>query len=348
MNDATLKRLEQSRAPSTKAIYNSKWALFCGYCQERGLQPLKSGRAVVANFLEWAFASRKLTAGTLQGYRSAIGAQLKFSSDYDPGKDEVISQLIMAFSRVRPVQHKSILRWDIALVLKYLKYGKLRRTKHLDARSLTLKAVFLTLLASGKRRGEVHALRNELGNVRGDWSAVTLKPYPGFISKTQLRVGGVGKFAELVIPAISSAPGYTEADLALCPVQTLRVYADKADSYRSENQRRLFISWFPSRLTDIQPSALSHYVRELVKQAYEDEAESPSTCREFDMSAHDLRGIATSLKALTSLSMRDLLQAGSWASPNTFLKHYVKDFSQNAITGLHELGPFVTAGSIFA
>ena len=151
-----------------------------------------------------------------------------------------------------------------------------------------------------------------------------------------------------MIPAISSAQGFTEADLALCPVHTLRVYADKANTYRSENQRRLFISWFPTRHTDIQPGALSHYVRELVKQAYEDEADSQSTCQEFSMTAHDLRGIATSLKALTSLSLRDLLQAGSWASPNTFLKHYVKDFSQNAVTGLHELGPFVTAGSIFA
>ena len=66
------------------------------------------------------------------------------------------------------------------------------------------------------------------------------------------------------------------------------------------------------------------------------------------MSAHDLRGIATSVKALTSLSLRDLLQAGSWASPNTFLKHYIKDFTKNTVTGLHELGPFVTAGSMFA
>ena len=66
------------------------------------------------------------------------------------------------------------------------------------------------------------------------------------------------------------------------------------------------------------------------------------------MSANDLRGRAPPLKAFTSLSLRDLLQAGSWASPNTFLKHYIKDFTKNTVTGLHELGPFVTAGSMFA
>ena len=76
----------------------------------------------------------------------------------------------------KPIQHKSSVRWDVALVLRYLKYGKLRHTKLLNTRNLTLKAVFLTLLASGKRRGEVHALQNWLGNKNGNWSAVVLKP----------------------------------------------------------------------------------------------------------------------------------------------------------------------------
>lgn len=311
------------------------------------MAPFQAGRAVVANFLEWAFTKRGLTAGTLQGYRSAIGAQLKLSCGYDPGKDEIISQLVAAFVRARPVQHKSSVRWDIALVLRYLKFGKLRDTRRLSARDLTLKAVFLTLLASGKRRGEIHALQNWLGNAHGDWSALVLKPYAGFISKTQLRTGGLSKFSELVIPAISASPLHTEADLALCPVRTLRLYAERADKYRSKGQKRLFISWIPSRPTDFQPGALSHYVRQLVQQAYEDEAQSPEALRELDMTAHDLRGVATSLKALTSWSLRDLLQAGSWASPDTFLRFYVKEFTHNTVSGLYELGPFVTAGSIF-
>ena len=102
----------------------------------------QADRAVVANFLKWTFTKRGLTAGTLQGYRSAIGAQPKLSCGYDPGKDEIISQLIAAFIQAKPFQHKFVLRLDITLVLCYLKYGKLRQTKLLDARNLTLKAVF--------------------------------------------------------------------------------------------------------------------------------------------------------------------------------------------------------------
>ena len=285
--------------------------------------------------------------GTLQGYRTAIGAQLKQSNGYDPGADEVISQLIMAFKRARPVVHKLPLKWDFALVLRHLKHGRLRRTKHLSARDLTLKAVFLTLLASGKRRGEVHALQNSIDNVRGDWSAAVLRPIPGFISKTQLRTQGLGKFRELIIPAIARAPEYKEDDLALCPVRTLRIYKSRADKYRSPGQKKLFISWMPQRDCDLTTNAISHYVRLLVQEAYESEAQSPETCREFSVTAHDLRGIATSLKSLTSLSLRELLQAGSWASPDTFLKFYVKEFTHNQITGLYQIGPFVTAGSLF-
>ena len=301
----------------------------------------------MANFLEWAFDKRGLMPATLQGYRTAIGVQLKQANGYDPGADEVISQLIMAFKRARPVAHKSPLRWDFALVLRYLKHGKLRRTRWLSARDLTLKAVFLTLLASGKRRGEVHALQNSIDNAHGDWSAAVLRPIPGFISKTQLRTNGLGKFRELVIPSLARAPQYKEEDLALCPVRTLRMYKSRADKYRSPGQKKLFISWLPQRDSDLTPNAISHYVRLLVQEAYEDEANSPETCREFNVTAHDLRGISTSLKSLTTLSLRELLQAGSWASPDTFLKFYVKEFTHDEITGLHQLGPFVTAGSMF-
>ena len=117
-------------------------------------------------------------------------------------------------------------------MLRYLKHGKLRRTRWLSARDLTLKAVFLTLLASGKRRGEVHALQNSIDNAHGDWSAAVLRPIPGFISKTQLRTNGLGKFRELVIPSLARAPQYKEEDLALCPVRTLRMYKSRADKYR--------------------------------------------------------------------------------------------------------------------
>ena len=88
----------------------------------------------------------------------------------------------------------------------------------------------------------MHALQNSIDNVRGDGSAAVLRPIPGFISKTQLRTQGLGKFCELVISAIARAPAYKEEDLALCPVRTLCIYKSRADKYRSPGQKKLFIS----------------------------------------------------------------------------------------------------------
>ena len=94
----------------------------------------------------------------------------------------------------------------------------------------------------------MHALQNPIENVRGDWSAAVLLPIPGFISKTQLRTQGLGKFRELVISAIARAPEYKEEDLALSPVRTLRMYKSRADKYGSPGQKKLFISWMPNAI----------------------------------------------------------------------------------------------------
>ena len=48
----------------------------------------------------------------------------------------------------------------------------------------------------------------------------------------------------------------------------------------------------------------------LVAQAYRKSAEAGQLASKFNMTPHDLRGIATSLKAATQVSMRELMAAG--------------------------------------
>ena len=52
---------------------------------------------------------------------------------------------------------------------------------------LMLKTVFLTLLASGARRGEIHALAYLIVTPAPNWNNIVLCPIPGFISKTLLQ-----------------------------------------------------------------------------------------------------------------------------------------------------------------
>ena len=50
-----------------------------------------------------------------------------------------------------------------------------------------LKTVLLTLLASGSKRGEIHAIAYLSVTHSPNWTHVVLHPVLGFISKTQQR-----------------------------------------------------------------------------------------------------------------------------------------------------------------
>ena len=159
-------------------------------------------------------------------------------------------------------------------VLHYLKHGRLQATASLEPRDVTLKTVFLLALASGKRRGEIHALDATLYQVGKNWDAVKLKPRPEFLGKTHFATTGAGTFQELVIPALTKKPKAEPMDIALCPVHTLRVYKAVSDKYRSPQQKRLIISFVKGRETDITCQSISNYLKWLVAQAYQESAES--------------------------------------------------------------------------
>ena len=52
---------------------------------------------------------------------------------------------------------------------------------------------------------------------------------------------------------------------------------------------------------------------------------------------HDTRGLA----ALTGASLPDVLASGNWASANTFLRHYFKRFSCDAVHSFTAIQTFV-------
>ena len=165
--------------------------------------------------------------------------------------------------------------------------------------------------------------------------------------KTHFKTQGQGTFKDVTIPALPSDTGMTGEGLPLCPVHTLRVYKDVSDKYRSAGQKRLIISFVQSRVKDISAQSVSNYLKWLVEQAYTASADAPDLCRQFNMTPHDARGVATSLKACSKVTMTELLKAGTWASMDTFLKLYVKEFTRNQLTQLYELGPFVVAATQF-
>jgi len=302
----------------------------------------------VADFLTWLFEERNASVRTVRGYRSALGAGLRNATGYDPGADEVISQLMRSFLRQRPIKMRSVISWDIGLVLNYLKSGKLGPTARLSPKDLTLKLVFLLALATGKRRSEIHALDMDVRKINDEWKEVVLRPRPDFLGKTHFATGGAGTFSEIVLTSIDSAAGYALADLSLCPVKTLQVYLRVSREYRDPGQERLVISFQKGKTDDIKKQTISNYLKLIVQQAYLASASDEAVCQEYKMSPHDLRGVATSLKSSKNVTMAEILASGVWSSANTFITHYVKKFTCDELSNLCRLGPFVAAGTVIA
>lgn len=339
-----ISRLDASRSAATNRVYQSRWVVFERFCRDRDINPWSASAPVVADFLLFCFHERNATPGTINGYKSAITARLKLASGVDLASNRQLATLVRSFFVERPVRARSVVHWDIALVLDYLKCGKLADTDSLLPRAITLKCVFLLALASGKRRGELHALENKILMVNGSWDQIILKPYAGFLSKTHTATRGVGTFKEIVIPSISGADQVHESDAALCPVRALRRYKTVSDAYRSSKQVRLIISYCKNRSTDISKQTISNYLKVLVMEAYEAAVGQP---RPGQVRGHDIRAVAASLRAMRCCSMEELLASGMWSSMDTFLSYYAKSFSLDELTKLYSLSPFVVGQAVF-
>ena len=309
-----LNHLRFARLPSSNATYESKWKLFQQFCFDRKIDPFYANAPVVASFLLFLANDRNLSLSTLAGYRSAISRVLLLTTGEDIGHDFILSQLMQSFKRTRPVTAGRIPEWNISLVLKAL---NTTNNEEIDIKLLTAKTVFLVALASGDRRGALTALTRS--SLKVETTSITLNYDSKFIPKSYFVKRNLTRLRSLNIPFITDINFYN-----VCPGAAVVDYCDRTDTFRSSSQHSLFISHFKDRTNNITPQSISYYVKECIQWCYDREDLPCPTGR-----AHDVRKVAASLRALSSTSLQDVLEAGDWSSPTTFLKHYFVDVACN-------------------
>ena len=244
------------------------------------------------------------------------------------------------FKRERPRPKKRLVQWDLKLVLEFFKTGRFSTWDTLTNKYLTLKTVFLTALASGKRRSELHALRREgVADSFGSKRGKLLYPLPSFVSKTQMKTD-LGALTHVFIPRLETEDPVVQL---LCPAECLMRYIRQSDIYRSTGQKQLFISWQEGKTNDLTVTTISSYIKKAVLMAYEEADDD--LLSNLKVVPHTVRHVASSLKALRSCSLQEIMQAGTWASPNTFISHYLVDFTTDSLKGLSNIGGLVAAGS---
>ena len=338
-------RVLKAHASSTHKQYKSKWISFTVWAEKQNpkVPPDTPSITVLSEFLTHLFNVKKLTPGSISNYKSAILFHWNRSSDVDfPADHRILKDLMKGFKRDRPRNQRKVVEWDLKLVLDFFRTGPFKNWEELSDKDLTIKTVFLLSLASGSRRGELHALtRESLQTVHGDREGRSMCPDSSFVSKTHLATGGLGALKEIFIPSLNTEE---EEGNLLCPVKSLDEYVRRSDQYRSPSQKQLFIPWLRGCVRDIKAPTISGYIKCAVLMAYK--AENAEEL--VHVVPHSVRHVATSLQAVRHFSLDDVLGAGRWTSPNTFITHYLQNFSTNTLSGLSGIkGGFVAGGSSF-
>ena len=99
-------------------------------------------------------------------------------------------------------------------------------------------------------------------------------------------------------------------------------------------------------VTDIRKATISNYIKRVIIEAYEFAYGNVEILNEFKVTAHQVRQVANTLKALHTTSLEDVLKVACWRQAGTFLTYYLRDYSQDELTGLYSLGPFIAAESM--
>lgn len=329
----------KSRRPSTRKVYDAKWAVFSNWCCKRKIDPVSVTIKSVADFLLYLFRDKKCQISTIKGYRSTISNTLKFISGRLIGSDPVLSELMKSFELQRPVQRSLTPKWNLSWVLLSLCEPPFEPLHKASRLHVTMKTAFLLALASARRRSEIHAFSVDPEHLRFNKidGSVSLLCQTGFLAKNQIPSVSPDS---IIIPNLAKTCNRDNKDRLLCPIRALKFYLKMSSSYR-QGRTRLFL---PIRGNhDISKASISRWISYTIKLAYR-----KLTSRDISflkIKAHELRAFASSWAYLNKAPLDDVMKAAVWNRKSTFTKFYLRDMSSQQ-QSLHLLGPLVTAQKV--
>ena len=162
------------------------------------------------------------------------------------------------------------------------------------------KTLFLIALASGARLSEMAALSRDKGfAVFLPSGEVSLSPHPKFLAKNEDPQNRWAPWKILPLPQ----------DLSLCPVEALRSYLSRTDSWHSGSLFRR------EKGGTITTAGIRQQILYFIKEADPDSVPT----------AHQVRAIATSVNFFQYMDFQALSQYTGWRSSRVFMRHYFKN-----------------------
>jgi len=324
------------QAKSSQKVYDAKWGQWRKWAQENNIDPLSPSLANISSFLLSLF-KQGLAVSTIAGYRSVLASAFKYHTDLDISHSIELSALIENFKHERPQPSNLVPKWDLDIVLWTLMdkpFEPIHDEKAVPLTYLTWKTTFLLLLASGLRRGELHAIPFKGISYPRDYSHLTFRPDPAFVAKTTLKTGHA--LQPFSIQSLEKIVG-KEKERTLCPVRCTRAYMKRTEHVRGE-RKLLLLSPDPRVQKDISVNTLSSWMSSLISFCYRQPGQTAISLS--GRSTHEIRAYAASLVHRGCWSLEDILQSGSWTGNQVFVDHYLRDLSEQQ-DGLNRLGPLV-------
>ena len=285
--------LSQSCRPSTHGQYESAWRAWCGWCNQRSLDPVSAPVVSVAEFLVEK-EKDGLAFRTLGVYSAAISLYHLPVEGKAVGECAQLSKLKKGFFNRNPPKPRYLVTWDVEPVLRCLR--GLPTWEALDLKSLTLKLVLLLALVLVGRVSSLVYIDTECLSV----TQSSLR----FIPSKLLKQSRPGRIPQCVhIESFS--------DKRLCPVYGVKHYLAVTRPFR-RGESQLFLSYIRPH-KKVGTSTISRWILKMLEIAGVD----VSLFR-----AHSTRGAAASASAKLGVSMSDIMKAAGWASDSTFARHY--------------------------
>ena len=176
-----VKQLGFARRSSSRAVYQSKWLVYRGWCRGAGHSISRPTLPKIADFLLWLHRTRKLSVSAIIGYRSMLSAVFRFKL-LEISTSPALQDLLRSFQVAAPSRSIQPPSWDLNKVLFYLRSSAFEPLQSASLRALPKKTLFLMSLATAKRVSELRAL-SSIVSFSSEGAVVSY--VPEFLAKTE-------------------------------------------------------------------------------------------------------------------------------------------------------------------
>ncbi|XP_042332287.1 uncharacterized protein LOC121935156 [Sceloporus undulatus] len=310
--------IRATHRPATQRSYASKWRRFLSFLAERNLAPESITVPVVLDFL-MSLVEAGLCLASIKCYLSAICSHFQYDGLPSFFRDPLVKNFLKGCNNLYPQVSPPVLAWSLEVVLAALQSKPFEPLDTTDLRLLTWKTVFLVVITSARRAGELCALQRDEPFLRFHKDKVVLRTDITFLPKV---VSLFHMCQDIVLPTLVSNPStMEERSLHMLDVRrALAFYLDRTmGSSRSE---RLFQCYSePRKGLPVSPQRFSKWVASTIRLCYELSGRPvPAKVR-----PHATRAVAAYSAFLSGIPQDDVCKAAVWSQPLTFIKHYRLD-----------------------